>query len=103
MKRLLLLYVMLATVVTGCSQNHFNIPSENFADRVRVLGIAPILVDADSDIKHPQKEQLIQLVTETNRKYEQQLVRKRIVDRADRRSNLATMLGWWQELVDGRR
>jgi len=76
MKRLLLLCVMLATVVTGCSQNHFNIPSKNFADRVRVLGIAPILVDADSDIKHPQKEQLIQLVTETNRKYEQQLVRK---------------------------
>jgi hypothetical protein len=76
MKRLLLLCVLLATVITGCSQNHFNIPTENFADKVRVLGIAPIIVDADSDIRHPQKDLLITLVTETNRKYEQQLVRK---------------------------
>ena len=76
MKRLILLCVLFATAVTGCSQNHFNIPSENFADRVRVLGIAPIIVDADSDIRHPQKDLLISLVTETNRKYEQQFVRK---------------------------
>lgn len=76
MKRLLLLCVLLATVGTGCSQNHFNIPNENFADKVRVIGIAPIIVDADSDIKHPQKDLLISLVTETNRKYEQQFVRK---------------------------
>ena len=67
---------MLATVVTGCSQNHFNIPTENFAEKVRVLGVAPIIVDADSDIKHPQKDQLITLLTEMNRKYEQQFVRK---------------------------
>jgi hypothetical protein len=71
-----LLCLLLTTVITGCSQNHFNISTENFADKVRVLGIAPIIVDADSDIKHPQKDLLISLVTETNRKYEQQLVRK---------------------------
>ena len=76
MTKLLWLCVLLATVVTGCSQNHFNIPTENFADKVRVLGIAPIIVDADSDIKYPQKDLLITLLTETNRKYEQQLVRK---------------------------
>jgi hypothetical protein len=76
MKRLLLLCVLFATVTTGCAQNHFNIPTENFADKVRVLGIAPIIVDADSDIKYPQKDLLITLLTETNRKYEQQLVSK---------------------------
>jgi hypothetical protein len=76
MKRLLLLCVLLATVITGCSQNHFNIPTENFAERVRVLGIAPIIVDAGSDIRHPQKDLLITLLTEMNRKYEQQFVRK---------------------------
>ena len=76
MKNLIVLCVLLATVVTGCSQNHFNIPSENFAEKVRSLGVIPIMVDADSDIKHPQKDQLIAVVTETNRKYEQQLVRK---------------------------
>jgi len=76
MKRLLMLCVLLATAVTGCSQNRFNIPAENFAERVKALGIAPIMIDADSDIKHPQKDLLITLVTETNRKYEQQFVRK---------------------------
>ena len=76
MKRLLLVLTLLATVVSGCSQNHFNIPTENFADKVRVLGIVPIIVDADSDIRHPQKEQLIPLVTEMNRKNEPQFIRK---------------------------
>jgi len=76
MKKLLLLCVLLATVITGCSQNHFNIPAENFAERVRVLGIAPIIVDADSDIRHLQKDLLISLLAEMNRKYEQQFVRK---------------------------
>ena len=76
MKRVLLLCLLLATVVTGCSQNHFNIPTENFAEKVRVLGVAPIIVDADSDIRHPQKDQLVSLLSDTNRKYEQQFVRK---------------------------
>ena len=76
MKKLLLLCVLLASVVTGCSQNHFNIPTENFAEKVRVLGIAPIIVDADSEIRHHQKDLLIPLLTEMNRKYEQQFVRK---------------------------
>jgi hypothetical protein len=68
--------VLLASIVTGCSQNRFNVPTESFAEKVRVLGIAPIIVDVDSDIKHPQKDLLIALVTETNRKYEQQFARK---------------------------
>lgn len=76
MKRLLLVVTLLTTVISGCSQNHFNIPTENFADKVRLLGIAPIIVDVNSDIKHPQKDELISLVTEINRKYEQQFVRK---------------------------
>ena len=76
MKQLLLVFTLLATVISGCAQNHFNVPIENFADKVRVLGVAPIIVDVDSDIRHPQKDQLIQLLTEMNRKYEQQLVRK---------------------------
>lgn len=75
MKRLLLC-VLLTAVVTGCSQNHFNIPTENFAEKVRVLGIAPIIVDADSDFNYPQKDLLVALLAETNRKYEQQFVRK---------------------------
>ena len=76
MKRLLLLATLLATFISGCSQNHFNVPTENFAEKVRVLGVVPIIVDAGSDIKHPQKDELVSVITELNRKYEQQFVRK---------------------------
>jgi len=70
------LMLPLLVLFFGCAQNHFNVPEGNFADRVKVLGVAPIVVDTGSDIKHPQKEQLIALVAEMNRKYEPQFVRK---------------------------
>lgn len=76
MKRLLLCLLLLAVTMTGCARNYYNVPVENFASKVRVLGVAPIFIDAESDIKHPQKAQLIQLVADLNRKYEPQLVRK---------------------------
>lgn len=76
MKRLLLVVALVAGCLSGCAQNYFNVPTEHFADKVKVLGIAPIMVDSDSDIKYPQREELIQLVTDFNRMYESQLVRK---------------------------
>jgi len=63
-------------LVFGCAQNHFNVPVENFTNKVRVLGVAPIMIDADSDIKHPQKDELITLLSDANRIYEPQFVRK---------------------------
>lgn len=76
MKRLLLCILAVAVFMTGCAKNYYNVPTESFADKVKVLGIAPIFVDADSDIKHPQKDLLIQLLADLNRRYEPQLVRK---------------------------
>src|SRR6185369_10405214 len=74
MKRLLVLPLLF--LIFGCARNHFNVPVENFADKVKALGVAPIFVDADSDIKFPQKERLISIVADMNRKCEQQFVRK---------------------------
>lgn len=74
MYRVLLLVLLLSCF--GCAQNHFNVPTKSFADKVKVLGIAPIIVDDTSDIKHPQKDQLVGIIADLNRKYEPQLVRK---------------------------
>lgn len=74
MRRLLLLPLVLLSF--GCSQNYFNVPKDTYADKVKVLGVAPIFVDADSDIKHPQKDQLVTLISEMNRSNEQFLVGK---------------------------
>jgi hypothetical protein len=76
MKRLLVALLIIAGTMLGCAQNHFNVPAENIAEKVRVLGVAPIFLDADSDIIYPQKEFLIPMVTEFNRKYENLLVNK---------------------------
>ena len=74
MKRLLVLPALF--LMFGCAQNYFNVPGENFADKVRMLGVAPIMIDADSDIRYPQKDLLLPLVAEMNRVYEPQFVRK---------------------------
>jgi len=76
MKRLVVALLFVSGTMLGCAQNYFNIPAENFAEKVKVLGVAPIVIDADSDITHPQKEFLMQLITDLNRKYEPLLVRK---------------------------
>lgn len=69
---LLLATVMLATV--GCSHNYYSIPRETYEQKVRILGVAPLFVDADSDIRHPEKETLVALVKDFNRKNEPELV-----------------------------
>jgi hypothetical protein len=76
MKRLIFTLLLLAVASFGCAQNHFNIPSENYAEKVKVLGVVPIFVDANSDIIHPEKELLLPMIAELNRKYEPLLVRK---------------------------
>lgn len=75
-KTFILFFFTIAIMLTGCAQNHFNVPTDNFADRIKVLGVLPIMIDAESDIKHPQKEQLIALLSEKNRAFESQFVRK---------------------------
>jgi hypothetical protein len=76
MKKFIVGLIFAAGTMLGCAQNHFNIPTENFADKVKVLGIAPIFIDADSDLNHPQKELLIPLIADLNRKYAPLLVSK---------------------------
>lgn len=76
MKRLVFGLLLISGTLLGCAQNYFNIPAENFVEKVKVLGVAPIFVDADSDIIYPQKELLQPLIADLNRKYEPMLINK---------------------------
>jgi hypothetical protein len=69
---ILITIMTLATV--GCSHNYYNIPRETYEKKVRVIGVAPIFLDADSDIRHPEKDTLVALVNDFNRKNESELV-----------------------------
>ncbi|HEY6007053.1 MAG TPA: hypothetical protein VIU40_01925 [Geobacteraceae bacterium] len=62
------------TVLSGCAQNYYNIPRDAYEKKVRVLGVAPIMVDGSSDIRHPEKDALVNLVKDVNRKNERELV-----------------------------
>lgn len=76
MRRLvLLLGLALLPLFGGCAQNYFNLPQESFAEQVKVLGIVPIILDADSDIRHPQREELLALLSTQNRLHERSLTR----------------------------
>ena len=70
------LFLVLILVVTGCAQNYYNVPRETYEKKVRVLGVAPIMLDADSDFRHPEKGDILTIVREANRKNEKELVEK---------------------------
>lgn len=67
-------FLLLVLVVTGCAQNYYNVPRETYEQKVRVLGVAPIMLDADSDIRHPEKGEVLKIIREANRKNEREPV-----------------------------
>jgi len=69
-----ILFLFIILVVTGCAQNYYNIPREAYEKKVRVLGVAPIMLDGDSDIRHPEKGEILKIVRDANRRNEKELV-----------------------------
>ncbi|HEY6873626.1 MAG TPA: hypothetical protein VI298_12970 [Geobacteraceae bacterium] len=58
----------------GCAHNYYNVPRESYEKKVRVLGVAPFFVDGDSDVRPPEREAVIALINDLNRKNEAELV-----------------------------
>jgi hypothetical protein len=50
----------------GCSNNYYNIPRESFENKIKIIGVAPIFVDSESDIRHPEKDALVNIIREQN-------------------------------------
>ena len=76
MRKILMSLLLLTSLTSGCAQNYYNVPTEQIASKIKVLGIAPFFVDADSDIKHPQKDQLISMIADINQNNQALLGRK---------------------------
>ncbi|ACM19390.1 lipoprotein, putative [Geotalea daltonii FRC-32] len=67
--------LLVASLFTfGCAQNFYNVPRDVYEKQVRTLGVAPIFVDGGSDIQHPEKDAVVNLLRENNRKNEKELV-----------------------------
>lgn len=69
-----MLLTFLLLILTGCATNYYNVPREVYEKKVRILGVAPIMLDMDSDIRHPEKAEVLKLILEANRKNEKELV-----------------------------
>lgn len=69
-----LLLLILSVQLAGCAANYYNVPRETYEKKVRVLGVAPVMLDADSDIRHPEKGEIVKIIREANRKNEKELV-----------------------------
>jgi hypothetical protein len=63
-----------ATTLFGCAHNYYNIPQETLEKKVRVIGVAHFFVDADSDIRHPEKGEIVSLLQTSNAKNEKELI-----------------------------
>jgi len=70
----LLLFASSLMLFAGCAANYYNIPRESYEKKVKVLGVAPILLDTESEIRHPEKGEILRIVREANRKNEHELV-----------------------------
>lgn len=69
-----IMLMALLLMTFGCAHNYYNIPRESYEKKVRVLGVAPFFVDGDSDIRQPEREAVIALIGDLNRKNEAELV-----------------------------
>jgi hypothetical protein len=71
--RLALLLILSGTIF-GCAHNYYNIPQATLEKKVKVIGVAPFFIDADSDIRHPDKGAVAALIQGYNAKNEKELI-----------------------------
>lgn len=51
----------------GCASKYYQVTPEVYRERVKVLGVLPIMVDAESTILHPQRQVVIDLLQQSAR------------------------------------
>lgn len=54
-------------VLSGCASKYYQVTPEIYRERVKVLGVLPLIVDSESTILHPQREEVVSLLKESAR------------------------------------
>ncbi|MDY0267899.1 hypothetical protein [Trichloromonas sp.] len=57
---------MVAVLLAGCGGKSFTVPKAEYREKVRTLGVLPLMVDEGSTISHPDRETLIGLLHQYN-------------------------------------
>ncbi|MDO3377667.1 hypothetical protein [Geoalkalibacter halelectricus] len=66
--------MVLLLVLAGCQSGTYKIPREEFTQQVRTLGVLPILVDEDSRILHPERQEVLNLLWRQSAAREERLI-----------------------------
>ncbi len=72
MKRIALL--LLPLILIGCAGGTYKLPKDEYRERVRTLGVLPLMVDEGSTINHPQRQEVIALLHRENAGKDERLV-----------------------------
>ncbi len=51
-----------AFLLGGCGGSGFKMPKDEYRERVRVIGVLPLLVDESSTILHPERQEILELL-----------------------------------------
>lgn len=70
----LALLVTATCTIFGCAHNYYSIPQDTLEKNVKTIGIAPFFTDAESDIRHPDKQAIVSLVQSYNVKNQKELI-----------------------------
>lgn len=57
---------MLLLTITGCGGGSFAVPKTEYRDRVKTLGVLPLMLDETSEIKHPDRDAIIKMLRHYN-------------------------------------
>jgi len=75
MRRIVTL-LLLGVFLGGCGAGGFKLPKDEYRERVRTLGVLPLLVDADSAITHPERPAVVSLLHVSSAGKEQPLIER---------------------------
>lgn len=61
-----LLVSMLGVLLVGCGGGSFTVPKEQYRKKVQTLGVLPLMLDESSQILHPERDQLVEMLRRYN-------------------------------------
>jgi hypothetical protein len=61
----ILTVVSFLLLLGGCASKHYQVAPEIYRERVKVLGVLPLMVDAESTIQHPQRQEVVAILQQS--------------------------------------
>jgi hypothetical protein len=61
----ILMAILVLLILGGCASKHYRVTPENYREQVKVLGVLPLLVDAESTILHPQRQEIVTILQQS--------------------------------------